>query len=122
MQNTEVSPDYPRRFTDFAHAERWCRDYFDWYNFQHHHSALAGFTPEQVFTQRDQTLALEQQSTLTQAFAKHPERFVHGKPNIKLPPKVVAINPTYWKDGSIETDTGVNFPTLTAAQERLNLH
>lgn len=120
FKTLKYQPDYPRRFDDYAHAERWCRDYFDWYNFQHHHSALAGFTPEQVFTERYQRLAIKQQQTLAKAFEKTPERFVRGQPKLALPPQVVAINPIYREDGSIETESGVNFPTLTAAKQRAN--
>jgi putative transposase len=122
FKTLKYQPDYPRRFEHYAHAERWCRDYFDWYNFQHHHSALAGYTPEQVFTERYRTLAITHQQTMTKAYEKHPERFVHGKPKIQLPPQVVAINPIYRDDGSVETETGVNFPTLSAAKEAANLH
>lgn len=121
FKTLKYQPDYPRRFQDFAHAERWCREYFHWYNLQHHHSAIAGFTPEQVFTERYKTLAVAHQRTMTAAFEQHPERFVRGQPTIKLPPQVVAINPIYREDGSIETETGVNFPTLPAAKERANL-
>ena len=122
FKTLKYQPDYPRRFEHYAHAQRWCRDYFDWYNFQHHHSALAGYTPEQIFTERYRRLAVTHQATMTQAYEKHPERFVHGQPTIKLPPQVVAINPIYREDGSIETETGVNFPTLPAAKEAANLH
>lgn len=122
FKTLKYQPDYPRRFESYAHAEGWCRDYFAWYNDHHHHSALAGFTPEQVFTERYQTLAIDQQKTLTKAFEKTPERFVRGQPKLALPPQVVAINPIYREDGSIETESGVNFPTLTAAKQRENLH
>jgi putative transposase len=122
FKTLKYQPDYPRRFEHHAHAQRWCRDYFDWYNFQHHHSALAGYTPEQVFTERYRSLAITHQATMTEAYERHPERFVHGQPTIKLPPQVVAINPIYREDGSIETQTGVNFPTLPAAKEVANLH
>jgi putative transposase len=121
FKTLKYQPDYPRRFEHFDHAQHWCREYFDWYNFQHHHSGLAGFTPEQVFTERYQDLAVEQQVILNEAYQRNPERFVRGSPKIKLPPQVVAINPIYREDGSIETETGVNFPTLTAAKERANL-
>ena len=33
-------PDYPGRFSDVSHARHWSEDYFDWYNFEHHHSGL----------------------------------------------------------------------------------
>lgn len=82
---------------------------------------MAGFTPEQVFTDHYQALALTKQQAMTTAYECHPERFVRGQPTIKLPPQVVAINPLYRYAGSIETTVGVNFPTLSAAKERANL-
>lgn len=121
FKTLKYQPDYPRRFDHFDHAQRWCRDYFDWYNHQHHHSALAGFTPEQVFDERYQALAVEQQAVMNAAYQRHPERFVAGCPRIQLPPQIVTINPLYREDGSIETEIGVNFPTLPAARERANL-
>lgn len=122
FKTLKYQPDYPGRFEHYAHAERWCQDYFEWYNFEHHHSALAGFTPAQVFTQRYQELAVQRAQVMNAAFEEHPERFVGGRPRIKLPPQVVAINPLYREDGSIETETGVNFPTLTRAKEAAKLH
>lgn len=122
FKTMKYQPDYPGRIDHYAQAERWCHDYFDWYNFSHHHSALVGFTPEQVFTQRYRDLAVEREQVISAAYEAHPERFVHGQPKIKLPPQVVAINPMYREDGSIETEIGVNFPTLTAAKETTNLH
>lgn len=122
FKTLKYQPDYPRRFDHYAHAEHWSQDYFNWYNFKHHHSALAGFTPVQVFTESYRELAVAQQATMNEAFAKHPERFVSGKPIIKLPPQIVTINPIYREDGSIETESGVNLPTLNAAKERHNLH
>ena len=115
-------PDYPGRFDHYTQAERWCQDYFDGDNFSHHHSALAGFTPEQVFTRRYRDRAVEREQVISAAYEAHPERFVQGQPKIKRPPQVVAINPMYREDSSIETETGINFPTLTAAKERTNLH
>lgn len=122
FKTLKYQPDYPGRFEHYAHAEQWCQDYFEWYNFEHHHSALEGFTPAQVFTERYPELAMERERVMSAVFAEHPERFVGGRPRIKLPPQVVAINPLYREDGSIETETGVNFPTLTRAKEVAKLH
>ena len=49
FKTQKYQPDYPGRFQNNAHARRWCEAYFDWYNFDHHHTGLAGYTPEQVF-------------------------------------------------------------------------
>jgi len=52
FKTQKYQPDYPGRFNNTAHATQRCTEYFQWYNFSHHHSGLAGFTPEQVFTGR----------------------------------------------------------------------
>ena len=48
----------PDRIYHTAQATRWCADYFEWYNFSHHHSGLAGFTSEQVFNGRYKEIAI----------------------------------------------------------------
>lgn len=116
FKTQKYQPDYPGRFDSQAHAQRWCEDYFDWYNFKHHHSGLAGFTPEQVFTGRYQEVAKQKQQALDARFATNPERFVKGRPCVKLPPEYVAINPIVREEGAnTMLSDSVNFPTLTAA-------
>ena len=114
FRTQKYQPDYPGRFNHVSHARGWCEGYFDWYNYQHHHSGLAGFTPEQVFTGRYREVAKQKQQVLDVRFEQNPERFVQGHPTVKLPPKWVAINPLLDDDGELITDH-VNFPTLTAA-------
>jgi putative transposase len=55
FKTQKYQPDYPKHFSNAAHATQWCKEYFDWYNFSHHHSGLNGYTPEQVFRQSYQT-------------------------------------------------------------------
>ncbi len=116
FKTQKYQPDYPGRFDNMAHARQWCESYFDGYNFKHHHSGLAGFTPEQVFTGCYQEVAKQKQRALNTRFEKNPERFVKGCPRVKLPPEFVAINPIASEEsaGSVVGDC-VNFPTLTAA-------
>jgi len=116
FKTQKYQPDYPGRFDSVAHARRWCETYFDWYNDKHHHSGLADFTPEQVFTGRYHDVAKQKQRTLDERFKKNPERFVKGSPGIKLPPEFVAINPlTINESGRTAISDCVNFPTLSAA-------
>lgn len=115
FKTQKYQPDYPGRFTDVAHARRWCEEYFAWYNAEHHHSGLAGFTPEQVFTGCYHEIALQKQRALDERYKRNPERFVHGRPRLPMPPKSVAINPVVPTDGESVVDDRVNFPTLTAA-------
>ncbi len=113
FKTAKYQPDYPRRFIDGEHARAWCSDYFAWYNTAHHHSGLAGFTPEQVFTGAFRDVAKQKQRALDAVYGRHPERFVKGRPLVALPPAVVAINPVPLElVGTI--DDRVNFPTLPA--------
>lgn len=120
FKTLKYQPDFPGRFDDIAHAQHWCAAYVEWYNQQHHHSALAGFTPEQVFTLRYPAMAAQRAQVLDQQYARHPERFVRGKPTVRLPPAQVFINPLMQNDGSVDTDSGVNFPTLPYVKKSLS--
>lgn len=104
FKTVKYQPDYPGRFRDAAHARRWFAEFFDWYANQHRHSGLALFTPADVFFGRVAALAATRQVALDAAYAAHPERFVRGRPAVRLPPAKVAINPI---------DPGA--PTQTAA-------
>jgi hypothetical protein len=56
-------------------------------------AAKALFTPADVFFGRVAGLAANRQIALDAAYAAHPERFVRGRPLVRLPPSKVAINP-----------------------------
>jgi putative transposase len=117
FKTQKYQPDYPGQFDNAAHGRVWCGEYFDWYNFTHHHSGLAGFTPEQVFTGRYRQVAAEKQRALDERYAQTPERFTAGRPTVPLPPPRVVINPISPADleaGAIDT---VNFPTLSRVVE-----
>ena len=115
FKTQKYQPDYPGRFESHAHARRWCQPYFDWYNFEHHHSGLSGFTPEQVFTGRHLAVAADKQAALDAQYERHSERFVRGQPRVTMPPDYVAINPIGNDADCDATSTTVNFPTLSKA-------
>lgn len=115
FKTQKYQPDYPGRFNDVSHARRWCESYFGWYNVEHHHSGLAGFTPQQVFTGCYHEVARQKQRALDARYERHPERFVHGRPTVAMPPEAVAINPVLEAGEDSMFDVRVNFPTLTAA-------
>jgi putative transposase len=93
FKTIKYQPDYPGRFRDVAHARCWFTEFFDWYANRHRHSGLALFTPADVFFGRVGELADSRQRALDAAFAAHAERFVRGRPTVRLPPAKVAINP-----------------------------
>lgn len=124
FKTQKYQPDYPGRFDHGAHARTWCESYFDWYNFDHHHAGLAGYTPEQVFTGRHLEVAQAKQLALDARFAQHPERFVAGPPSVALPPARVDINPVTPEQIAAGETHLVNFPTLprvAAAQNKYAL-
>lgn len=67
--------------------------FFAWHNDDHHHSGLALFTPAEVFYGRVAVVAAIRQVALDAAYAANPARFPNGRPRVRLPPAVVAINP-----------------------------
>lgn len=86
-------PAYPERFGSQADARSWCRNFFSWYNDEHHHSGIALLTPADVHYGRAEQMLANRQQVLLTAYDLHPERFVHGTPRpLELPP-AVWINP-----------------------------
>lgn len=116
FKTAKYQPDYPYRFDNIAHARTWFQSYFEWYNFKHHHSGLAGFTPEQVFTGRYHEIAETRQAALDDMYRQHPERFVAGPPTTSMPPVIVTINPITPEAIERGESSAVNFPTLPSAR------
>ena len=48
VKTLKYRPDFPERFASLEHARAFLRDFFAWYNTQHHHDALALLTPHDV--------------------------------------------------------------------------
>jgi len=93
FKTMKYRPDYPQRFDAKDHALAWARDFFPWYNQQHHHVALGLLTPAMVHLGQAQTVLAQRQATLDQAYTQHPERFVRGAPTTPSVPTAVWINP-----------------------------
>lgn len=119
FKTMKYQPDYPRRFQSLDHARLWCEDYVDWYNFSHHHSGIANFTPAQVFTDQHHEIAQQRQEALSLSYERNPERFVNGPPTVKMPPTVVYINPVLDIEGRPDPTAAVNFPTLERVKSKL---
>ena len=93
FHTVKYQPDYPGRFKDIAHARAWAGDFFRWYNTDHHHDGLALYTPQDVFMGHVEGIAIRRQHALDEAFERHPQRFVGGRPIAARPPQRVMINP-----------------------------
>lgn len=93
FKTLKYQPEYPRRFRDVHHARTFLRRFVTWYNQEHRHTGLKGFTPAEVYHGHYHALADERQRVLEAAHAKNPQRWINGPPRVPLPPDVVAINP-----------------------------
>lgn len=85
-------PEYPGRFDDRTHADNHCRDFFNWYNLEHHHSGLGLMTPYAVHHGLAPALREARARTLAAAFEAHPERFPNGPPEPPSLPTEIWIN------------------------------
>ena len=73
-----------------------------------------------MFTGEDKMLAKKKDKTLSEFYAKHPERFVNGKPTSPRLPTEVSINSLSSEDNASENGL-VNFPTLTYVKRKNEL-
>jgi putative transposase len=93
FKTLKYQPDYPKRFGCHQDARSWAKDFFDWYDYEHHHSALGLLTPADVHYGRAQAVIQQRQQVLQAAYQKNPERFVKGLPKPPQLPDAVWINP-----------------------------
>jgi putative transposase len=93
FRTLKYRPAFPDRFGSPEDARATCRQLFNWYNDDHHHSGLAFLTPAVVHHGRaDQVLEARHRTRLA-AYALHPERFIGGPPRREALPGAVWINP-----------------------------
>jgi transposase InsO family protein len=93
FKTLKYQPDYPGAFQGAHDARQWGRDYFEWYNTAHHHHGLALHTPATLYLGHLEEALAQRQRVLDAAYARHPERFIRGRPIAKRPPQCVSINP-----------------------------
>ena len=85
FKTMKYRPDFPERFESVTDARSWAREFFGWYNHDHHHSGLGLMTPATVHHGRAEAVREQRQQVLLVAYAAHPERFVRGVP---IPPEL----------------------------------
>jgi putative transposase len=92
FKTLKYRPDYPERFGSLPDARAWARDFFQWYNHEHHHSGLALLTPAVVHYGQAPAVLERRREVLHAAYLAHPERFVQGEPQPPALPTEVWIN------------------------------
>lgn len=93
FKTLKYRPDYPGRFGCPPDARGWAAEFFDWYNYEHHHSALGLLTPADVHFGRAPAVLQQRQQVLAAAYDRTPQRFVKGVPKPLALPSAVWINP-----------------------------
>ena len=93
FKTLKYRPTFPSRFGGPEDARSFCTGFFDWYNTEHHHSALGWLTPEDVHYGRAPKRIEARQHVLDAAYVQHPERFAAKTPQAPSLPEAVWINP-----------------------------
>lgn len=93
FKTLKYQPEFPQRFASHEHGLMFCREFFPWYNDEHHHWGLGLMTPATVHTGRAIEVLTARQVTLSAAYLAHPQRFVQREPRPQQPPAAVWINP-----------------------------
>lgn len=92
FKTLKYRPDFPERFGCIEDSRSHCRDFFPWYNTEHHHSGIALHTPHDVHHGLVALRDSQRQNALLEAFQAHPERFPHGRPKSPVLAAAVWIN------------------------------
>jgi putative transposase len=93
FKTLKYRPEFPDRFGSLQDARSFCQVFFPWYNAEHHHSGIGLLTPEVLHYGRADDVIAQRQAVLSQAFQRHPERFVRAHPKPPDKPTAVWINP-----------------------------
>lgn len=92
FKTLKYHPRFPDRFGSPEDGQLFCRRFFAWYNFKHHHSGLALLTPADVHFGRAPEILAQRAAVLHAAYAAHPQRF-RALPQPKQLLQAVWINP-----------------------------
>ena len=92
FKTLKYRPNFPDRFGCIEDSRGFGRDFFFWYNTEHHHSGIGLLTPESVHYGLAQSVQKARGEVLRTAYNAHPERFVKKVPVPPLLPNAVWIN------------------------------
>ncbi len=84
---------FPGKFVSIDDVTAFGREFFPWYNDEHHHSGIAYLTPSEVHAGRSDEVLGRRHLAMKAAYAAHPERFPRGCPQLRRLPPAVYINP-----------------------------
>ena len=92
FKTLKYAPVFPERFGSLADAGAFAEQFFSYYNHEHRHSGIGLHTPASVHYGTVDQVRAQRQSTLDAAYAAHPERFGHRRPQAPKLPQAAWIN------------------------------
>ena len=92
FKTMKYRPEFPERFGCLQDARGFCREFFHWYNCEHHHSGLGYLTPFAVHFGQAHEQREHRALVLRRAYERNPGRFVRGLPQPAALPEQVWIN------------------------------
>jgi len=76
FRTLKYRPEYPERsFASLIDAREWADDFVNWYNHEHHHSAIRFVTPADRHSGKDIKILNKRHQVYLKAQKKHPERW-----------------------------------------------
>jgi putative transposase len=93
FKTMKYRPEFPEHFGSIEDARAFCREFFAWYNTEHHHSGIGLLTPHVVHHGHADDVIQSRQVVLSDAYTRNPERFVRKHPTPPEKPVAVWINP-----------------------------
>jgi putative transposase len=92
FKTLKYRPDFPERFGSVADARNFSRDFFPWYNDDHHHSGIAMLTPSELHYGLGGEVLAARHRTMMEAYTANPRRFNGHIPKLQELPTEVWIN------------------------------
>ncbi len=92
FKTMKYRPQFPERFGCLQDSRGFCREFFHWYNREHHHSGLGYLIPYEVHYGLAEKRRDQRAVVLQQAYERNPQRFVRGLPKPTLAPIAAWIN------------------------------
>lgn len=92
FKTMKYAPVFPENFGCLADARAFSEQFFGYYNHEHRHSGIGLHTPASVHFGTARQVRAQRQQTLDAAYAAHPERFGHRRPEPPKLPKAAWIN------------------------------
>lgn len=87
----KYSGHYPGTFEDIGQAESWTAGWVEYYNHEHRHTGIAGYTPASVHDGTWTGVAQARQARLDAHYKAHPGRY-RRPPKVRTPPARATIN------------------------------